>query len=603
MRALPGSASVLLIVLGVALPAGAKGPAPCADGRFLVPEGTALVGTPPGTRDAVTLAARQLGIDSGCAARRATVKAGRQGTRIGAKWPSCGERRKVRLKGVIAAPACDTLQGSVRAKGAPKVAFTAVRSVCGDGYADAAGGETCDGQGSDGSEPTLAVLEAARAELAGGADDVALSPDGTLRFRRSTAGSVTIEEIVREGATLAQWVHSGDSTTASADGEGDGSNGTVITAERAPVRRATVATDHDGDGSPERTTTLTQSGATDVQVQIAGTAPDSFTTTLLQEMRPITPAASRTCTPADISTARTALAGATSTGLACLRGLGLGDWANLIAGKIARDGIEFACDDSNNCAQVDILDGVTRGLLPTSLGINIGAGFAAGAGACANREMVMFHELLHIATGDGHSPFLDRTTFEGLATDRVYSCTDLCYRPGQATKCECATCFGVDRCDPKCAGFLDCPDVGGCDVAVAMTQTSCPPTACQCCPSGGFCSGTFWIHRMEGTASGPVGAVLRVNFTPSLGGELQCPGWTPTPCPPSATNLACCTRTSAQQPQQTTFVATLPAVPPFAPLQCICPPPSPTSVGFVAQVGRTDAGANVEEVRSVSCPQ
>ena len=594
----------LIAILGLALPADAKRTSPCPDGRFLAPDGVALLGSVARAgRDAVSLGARKVGIDGGCAPRKATITATKKATRLSVRWSSCGDKRKVRLKAVIAAPACDTLQGKVSARKTPGVTFTAARSVCGDGYADTAGGETCDGSGSS-AEPTLEILDAAHDQLTAGADDVALSPDGTLRFRRTRAGGVTTEEVVRGSTVFAQWVHSGDTTTASADGNGDGVIGTVITAERAPARRATVSFDLDGDGTPDTTETLVQDGPDSLQAQITGAAPATFATTVLQEAGPVVPRANEVpCTPDTIAKAKTATNGAITNGLACLRRLGLDDFARIIAAKKARDGVRFACDDSDRCAQMDVLDGLTGGALPSPIDITLGPKFGPQTGACSNSEMVIFHELLHLATGGVHSPTLDRTTFQGLATDRVYSCTDLCYRPGLATKCECATCLGVDRCHPKCAAFADCPDVGGCDAAVAITKAECPPVACQCCTGASFCNGTFWTNRMEGTASGPVGATLRVNFVASLGGDLQCPGWTKTPCPPAASTLNCCTRTSAQQPQQTTFVATLPAVPPFSPIQCICPPPSPVQIGYVAQVGRSDVGAAVEDTRQMSCPQ
>ena len=193
--------------------------------------------------------------------------------------------------------------------------------------------------------------------------------------------------------------------------------------------------------------------------------------------------------------------------------LGLDPVAKAMEGKIAKDGVEFRCGATSGCAQVDILDGLTGGFLPTAIGVNLGTSFFTGSGACSNPDMVLFHELLHVGLGEAHSPFLDRKTFEGLATDRVYSCTDLCFRPGLATKSECATCLGVDRCDSKCSAYADGPNDPPCDVPVDVTATTCPSTACTCCedcPAGIRC-----VETMDGHASGPVGSYVRINLPPS----------------------------------------------------------------------------------------
>ena len=285
-------------------------------------------------------------------------------------------------------------------------------------------------------------------------------------------------------------------------------------------RAAVVRYDLDGNGSVERTLSLTQVGADGLEVEIvlAGQAPTGFSAPLVQETRNVAVTGAATgvgCTAGELASAQATLTSATASGFACLRGLGLDPVAKAMEGKIAKDGVEFRCGATSGCAQVDILDGLTRGFLPTAIGVNLGTSFFSGSGACSNPDMVLFHELLHVGLGEAHSPFLDRTTFEGLATDRVYSCTDLCFRPGLATKSECGTCLGVDRCDSKCSAYADGPSDPPCDVLVDVTATTCPSTACTCCE--GCPAGIRWVETMEGHASGPVGSYVRDQPAPQPG--------------------------------------------------------------------------------------
>jgi len=563
-----------------------------------------VLSAPAGSRrQGVSLASRAIDIEGSCGPAHAKVKPGKRGTRVTARWRACGDFKKVALKGVIDAPGCGTLRGQLKARKTARVAFEATRSACGDGYADVAGGETCD-LPVDGSEATLAILDAAHDAIAAGATDVALSADGTLRFRRTTTPTGGIDEIVRGAVTLVRWVYDGDTTIMTADADGDGVPEITVEAQRAPVRAAVVRYDLDGDGIVERTLSLTQVGADGLTVEIvlAGQTPVGFSAPLLQETRTVAAAVATTgvgCTAGELASAQATLTTATASGFACLRSLGLGGVEKAMAGKIAKDGVEFRCGATSGCAQVDILDGLTGGLLPTAIGVNLGTAFFTGAGACSNPDMVLFHELLHVGLGEAHSPLLDRKTFEGLATDRVYSCTDLCFRPGLATKSECGTCLGVDRCDSKCSAYADGPNDPPCDVLVDVTATTCPSTACTCCED---CpAGVRWVETMEGHASGPLGSYVRINLPPSLGGQITCGSWSSVTCPgPSAGILTCCQR-QAGEPSTTTFTGTLPF--PFVGTSCLCPAPAPMEAGqLVAQLVTLDNDAVAEDSQPVTCP-
>jgi hypothetical protein len=274
--------SILLATVHIilsTLPAAAK-PSACPDGRFLVPEGTTVLAPASSGRQGVALAGGTIAFDGSCGPTKARVKPGKRATKIAARWKTCGDRTHVALKGKIAAPDCGTLNGKVKARKIAAVTFDAARSACGDGYADVAGGESCD---LAGDEITPELLKAAFEAIAGGATDVPLSPDGSLRFVRTTTSTGGTDAIVRGAATLVLWVHDGDTTTTTADQDGDGNAELRITATRAPLRTAVVQLDLDDDGVVDRTVSMTQVSSDGAQVEITdqGQSPVGFTAPLL----------------------------------------------------------------------------------------------------------------------------------------------------------------------------------------------------------------------------------------------------------------------------------------------------------------------------------
>lgn len=132
-------------------------PEPCPSGRFLVTGAQLVVGGGASLTDAVRILGGQVMVDSGCAlttGKRGKVKIRRSGvTRVKARWRTCGELRKVRLKARIA-PDCNTMTGTIRAKGRRprRRPFQARRSVCGDGIVDREAGEACDPGGPGGDQ-------------------------------------------------------------------------------------------------------------------------------------------------------------------------------------------------------------------------------------------------------------------------------------------------------------------------------------------------------------------------------------------------------------------------------------------------------------------
>jgi hypothetical protein len=142
---------VLMMVCAGVTPARAathhahKKPKPtlCPSARYLV-RGAMLIptGAPPAV-DAVVVDDQDVGIDSGCPLARGRVTPTTNGTRVVGTWGSCGPLDGVRLR-ALTDPACNAMDGVVRAKRHAPLRFFATRSKCGDGIVDVGGGEQCD---------------------------------------------------------------------------------------------------------------------------------------------------------------------------------------------------------------------------------------------------------------------------------------------------------------------------------------------------------------------------------------------------------------------------------------------------------------------------
>jgi hypothetical protein len=124
----------------------------CPGGRFVVPPGEAPLlqgeGTP--NADSIVFAGGGQLVLEDCGPTGVNVHATKKFTTVTSKWKTCGSFQKVRLTGKIAAPACDTFQGSIKAKKVPAKSFTAKLSRCDDGILDTGGGEACDASAPNG---------------------------------------------------------------------------------------------------------------------------------------------------------------------------------------------------------------------------------------------------------------------------------------------------------------------------------------------------------------------------------------------------------------------------------------------------------------------
>src|SRR5262245_56935760 len=143
-RALVATAAAALVLLEGATALSRKRPTPCPGGRFLVQssDGPLVAGASTPLPDAVVVNDHgRVVIASGCPETAGRLTARARFARLSARWAACDAMAGVRLRAKLAAPACDTLVGRLRAKRQPAKRFTATRSGCGDGVVDEGGGE------------------------------------------------------------------------------------------------------------------------------------------------------------------------------------------------------------------------------------------------------------------------------------------------------------------------------------------------------------------------------------------------------------------------------------------------------------------------------
>ncbi len=448
----------------------------------------------------------------------------------------------------------------------------------------------CPATGSD--DPTIEMLLAAANAVAGGADDVPITADGSWRYLRTRSnGVVTGEELLHDGVAVISWMHAGNESNGAADSDGDGVVDRRWHVVRTDATTVTViVTDDPGDdGTPtKRVTWSLANGVLHAVVEVGdGTSPvlvkiDEYDTTPIQQsdLGSGNPRDVGDCTPMQQQQVEALFKAAWEKGKNCFRQLGLDETLNFLTWKLVTDGISLTCDElpGDSCAEIDISDSLLRGALPVNVTVTVDPTDFFGNPICiANQQNVLWHEVLHVAHGP-HSPGFTATN------DPTYACTALCFNNEptsnpKATKCQCATCLGTDPCDSRCAGYADCNPMQDCGLHVQIDTAVCETTPCSC----GDTPGVYATQRATGQVSGPVGTYLQVNAPRGLAGEIDCGSWSVSDCPNPQNLLVCCHRETAGQAQTSTFDAHFPFPPPFMGVpQCACGQPLPGH-NFVAQ--------------------
>jgi len=115
---------VLALVIGLSTGAAARRekPTPCPDGRFVLAPAVGGVA-------AVVLDAGTVLLDGACDVTPAKVRPRRKGTKVKARATSCTGGAATRVQATIIAPACEQMSGTLKAKGAKRLRFSATRAA------------------------------------------------------------------------------------------------------------------------------------------------------------------------------------------------------------------------------------------------------------------------------------------------------------------------------------------------------------------------------------------------------------------------------------------------------------------------------------------
>jgi hypothetical protein len=326
------------------------------------------------------------------------------------------------------------------------------------------------------SDPSTAdSLFAASAALAGGADQVPLSPGGCLQYKRVRNGDdVVSEQITGAGALLAEYGYSATGATGRQDSDGDGffewratlSRGSdpqiaVVIEEYDPstqklVKRQTRAqhgaTVHhvweidEGAGLE----TIREFDAPTDQASDGSSLPSARVTAAQSSGGPHPEFGWLDCDDDVRATVTTALENCMKKVLPCLdknKAPGLkNEMAKIFAGKTT-----FTC--SSGGAMANLVES-TAHPLTTDTKVRINPDRLGSV----SPDSLICHELMHATSLGVHDPDLTEVPqeFDDSELDRVKGCTTLCFGGGFVNQCHCATCLGTTVCDDRCKNYSKC---------------------------------------------------------------------------------------------------------------------------------------------------
>ena len=366
------------------------------------------------------------------------------------------------------------------------------------------GGKCVGSSGCASDVPTSASLDAASAQLAAGATDVAVSPGGCFRYRRTVSGQmVTSEQITVAGVPMYVAEHTLSVSTIRRDADQDGFFEWQGTATRAQspndqrfqinlyspatqllIQRKSYA--RSGDlvnivvEQPDASGTLRVVDR--YQAQIVAGAPAVSTSSIVGSG----------CSAADNALIGAQLRATIDQLLVCLFKNNAKDIMNTII-SYAVSRIDFVCDTglTGLIATTDWWDGWLHNWVvggPTGE-IRINPTTFVGLGSPASQQRLLAHELLHLHFGEHDADQQDDLGSDFARVDQTETCASLCFGLGFQTKCDCARCLGTNKCDPRCAPYRECDPI-------LAAKCPCPTrrkwystlTACAVdCPTGLAC--------------------------------------------------------------------------------------------------------------------
>lgn len=360
--------------------------------------------------------------------------------------------------------------------------------------------------------PTIDSLDAAKAALAAGATDVALSPNGCYRYSRSTTGGTETEQIAFNGVIVLSFRNTATQLTGQVNSTSNarllwnvqrGATPDTFTSVRSYYNPSTgmilsrITTVASGGNYQVTEEKADPSGNLIVVAQYDATIDDFYLAN--QEQSAAAPAASSSfaCTSDEEQRLSAAYNHGVQVGLECFRHYQAASDVLLMMmfNYVARD-VFFLCDPTLNANGLADRNAINDPSKPITISISDPLTLDLD-----DRDLsaVLFHEFLHFQFG-GHAPYL-KNSDRRREFDRTYACESLCFGKSDSpqvgnsdpTKCTCATCLGTNMCDPRCRLEADCdPTFFICPCPTgknAYRQFSNCTDCLVTCPSGLACFG------------------------------------------------------------------------------------------------------------------
>ena len=428
---------------------------------------------------------------------------------------------------------------------------------------------------------TIEAIKRARLALAGGADDVPLSPQGCVRYtrQRDSNNIVISEKITYAGLASLVWTHTATRSESFLDADFDGcpEQRTLITRGATRNDDKVVVSDFSSTTAVlVRRTTYTRSG--DVMrivveeannlgnlAQVANVVQSVFVQA--PPRRDCLPEGSSdpncgvSCTGQQCSSSNLSsqFQAALDKGLSCLFGRGMPEIAKIIRTAAIND-FSLVCDPNlpnTAAAMLNFWDGFVDVTNNKTVFVNPNIFCCLSTNG---QSSVLFHEFLHINL----PAHWNSNTDDHI--DRVLACQSLCFNCTKVPdQCSCALCLGTLPSSSKCSDLQCCPGIRSCcPSGKDSCSTGCKDlkndsqncgacrrecTACETCVSGkcvqkdcGPCSA---CELSLGGACLPIPKCCAPGQTPciGLGGSAVCCGSTSKCCSGSGCftqNVICC---------------------------------------------------------------
>ncbi len=345
-------------------------------------------------------------------------------------------------------------------------------------------------------QTTVASLQAAAEALDKGALEVPISAQGTVRYRRTVQGGITIhEEMLVNGRVSFRWDHTTNQSVGQFDSDHDGffERKVIFRTGSAPGDNQTERLEyvpkstqvvrrwrsHQIDAATRRV--IWEEAASDGSLKVVA----EFETAVVQEFNdPAFPAGADnlnisrliSCPVDQLAVILNRFQEGVAQGSECLKKFGRDDLARTLEYIAVRRLFTIQCETGTDRVAAEDDNGYPA--RPIKIYVNTDKYFAPGVTA-EQQRYAMFHELLHFPLGEHHPDTESYTRY-----DQVYACGALCFS-ADPDQCQCAACVKGSTCNMACQSLTPCKS-GPTQCATACCVGPCEGGAC--CPPSRICN-------------------------------------------------------------------------------------------------------------------